>query len=162
MNLYIIRHADAGDAANWTGDDSLRPLTEHGRHQAKALGEALRKQGVALDAVLSSPYVRARETAELLVEGLGVPLEVRFSELLAAGALKRNQLALELAATNASSVAITGHDPDMPAFLGWLLGADPKHFFLKKGGAACVQCRTPSKGEAVLGWLVGPAWYAGA
>ena len=159
MNLYIIRHADAGDSMNWSGDDALRPLTERGRHQARALGEALHKQGVALDAVVSSPYVRARETAELLVEGLGATLPVQHSEWLAAGALKRNQLAQELAAKNASSLAITGDDPDLPEFLGWLLDVSPKHLFLKKGGAAFVQCRTPAKGEAVLGWLIGPAWY---
>jgi phosphohistidine phosphatase len=159
MNLYIIRHADAGDSANWSGDDSLRPLTERGRHQARALGIAFHKQGVALDAVVSSPYVRARETAELLLEGLGATLTVQHSEWLAAGALKRNQLAQELAAKNASSLAITGHDPDLPEFLGWLLDVSPKHLFLKKGGAAFVQCRTPAKGEAVLGWLIGPAWY---
>lgn len=159
MNLYVIRHADAGDSSTWRGDDSLRPLTEHGRHQAKALGEALRRQGVTLDAAVSSPYVRARETAELVVDGLGASLEVQFSDLLASGAMKRNQLAHELAALKVSSLAIFGHEPDLPDFLGWLLDVSPKHLFLKKGGAAFVQCRSPGKGDGNLGWLIGPAWY---
>jgi phosphohistidine phosphatase len=161
MNLYIIRHADAGDSSLWSGDDSLRPLTEHGRKQAKALGESFRRLGVSLDAIVSSPYVRTRETAEGIIEGLGASLEVSFSELLAAGAMRRSQLAEEIAGLKPTSAAIVGHDPDMPEFLGWLLGLEPKKVFLKKGAAAFVQCRTPTKGDASLGWLVTPTWYLG-
>lgn len=159
MNLYIIRHADAGDSSLWTQDDSLRPLTEHGRHQALALGEGLRRQGVSLEGIVSSPYVRTRETAEGILKGLGASIELTFSDLLAAGAMRRSQLAEELAGKKLTSLAIVGHDPDMPEFLGWLLGVEPKKVFLKKGAAAFVQCRTPGKGLATLGWMITPAWY---
>ena len=121
MNLYVIRHADAGDAMKWAGDDADRPLTDLGRRQARTLGETFRRLGVALDAVVSSPYVRTRETAELLFEGLGAPGEVKLSGLLASGAMRRNQLAQELSSLGASSLAIVGHEPDLPIFLGWLL-----------------------------------------
>jgi phosphohistidine phosphatase len=163
VNLYIIRHADAGDSSHWSGDDSFRPLTEHGRRQARALGEGFRRQGIALDVVLTSPYVRTRETAEVLFEGLGTRCDVRLSELLASGAMRRNQLARELASVDASSLAIIGHDPDLPEFLGWLVGVEPGKVFLKKGGAAFVQCRsTPAKADGHLGWLITPAWYLNA
>lgn len=159
MNLHVIRHADAGDAMNWSGDDSDRPLTDLGRRQARSLGETFRRLGVSLDAVVSSPYVRTRETAELLLEGLGAPSEVKFSGLLASGAMRRNQLAQELASLGASSLAIVGHEPDLPNFLGWLLDVEPRKVFLKKGGAAHIQCRLPEKGTATLTWLITPAWY---
>src|SRR5439155_15154027 len=60
MNLYIIRHADAGNPKQWRGDDADRPLSELGRRQARALGEAFRHQQLPLDVVVSSPTVRTR------------------------------------------------------------------------------------------------------
>lgn len=163
MNLIIVRHADAGDASRWEGPDSERPLTDLGQKQARTLGAALRQRGIALDAVVSSPYLRTLQTASGLLEGMEAAGEPRSSELLAPGAMRRKQLAQELAALEASSVAIVGHDPDMPEFLGWLMDVDARQVFLKKGAAAFVQCKTePEKGSGTLGWLLTPAWYMGS
>ena len=52
MLLFILRHTDAGDPREWSGDDALRPLSPLGLSQAQALGEALKHQGVTLQAVV--------------------------------------------------------------------------------------------------------------
>jgi len=60
MTIYLVRHAKAGDRTSWTGDDFFRPLSRRGQLQAAALVEQF--NGVHLDRLLSSPYVRCAET----------------------------------------------------------------------------------------------------
>ena len=159
MNLYIVRHADAGDRQAWTGDDADRPLTDLGRRQARALAEALKRRGLALDAIVSSPLVRTRQTAEELIPAASDGTGLRFSDLLAPDALKPRRLSKYLAGLGAASAAVVGHDPDLPAYLGWLLGVDPDNVHLEKGGAALVTFDDgPSKGDGRLAWAVTPEW----
>jgi 8-oxo-dGTP diphosphatase len=75
MPIYVVRHAKAGDRAEWEGDDRLRPLTKSGRRQAEELAAWLRKEPI--DAILSSQYVRCLQTVEPLAEQLNVPIEPR-------------------------------------------------------------------------------------
>ncbi|HEY3787732.1 MAG TPA: phosphoglycerate mutase family protein [Urbifossiella sp.] len=160
MNLLIIRHADAGDRNQWSGDDDERPLSLLGHKQAHALGDALKQRGLELQAVISSPLVRTRETAEGILASVAAPPAVIFSDLLAPGALRRRKLAKYLATVGVDSLAIVGHDPDLPAFLGWLLGVDPEHVPLEKGGAASLHFEEePGKGDGTLGWVITPQWY---
>jgi phosphohistidine phosphatase len=161
MNLYIIRHADAGNPEKWRGDDADRPLSDLGHRQARALGEAFRHQSLTVDAVLASPLVRTRETAEGFLEAWGGVPAPQFSDLLAQGALKRRKLSKQIAGLGVENVAIIGHDPDLPEFLGWLLGAESEAVPLAKGGAALVVCKSPGKGGGQLGWVITPEWYLG-
>src|SRR5437016_2083194 len=135
MHLYIVRHADAGDRKQWNGDDAERPLSELGDRQARALGQSLRQRGVNLEAVVASPLIRTRQTAEDML-GAWPGGTVQFSDLLAPGALRRRKLAKFLTQLGVGSVAIVGHDPDLPLFLGWLLGTDLEQVHLEKGGVA--------------------------
>jgi phosphohistidine phosphatase len=161
MDLYVIRHADAGNPAEWHGPDPERPLSDLGRRQARALGAALRAQGISLGAVVSSPYLRARETAEGLVSDDGPTLS--FSELLASGMMRRRKLSRFLAGLGLASLAIVGHDPDLPEYLGWILAVDPDKVRLAKGGAALVRFdKEPAKGDGELVWSVTPDWYTHA
>lgn len=73
MAAYIVRHAKAGDRQAWEGDDRLRPLTKSGRRQADDLVEVLSDQPI--DRILSSSYVRCRETVEPLAEDRHLPIE---------------------------------------------------------------------------------------
>ncbi|MEA2634351.1 MAG: 8-oxo-dGTP diphosphatase [Chloroflexota bacterium] len=75
MAIYVVRHARAGDRADWEGDDRLRPLTRSGRRQAEALAAWLKKEPI--DAILSSPYVRCMQTLEPLAEQGKLPIEPR-------------------------------------------------------------------------------------
>ena len=66
MNLYIIRHAIAVDAGTADFEDSQRPLTDKGRKKMRQIAKGLRSLGVEFDLILSSPYLRTQETAEIL------------------------------------------------------------------------------------------------
>src|SRR5947208_16323990 len=106
MNLYIIRHADAGSPKLWKGDDIERPLSELGQRQAHALGEAFRHQQLPLDAVVSSPAVRTRETAEGFLDGWPNTPPQHFHALLAPGEMRRRTLGKAPAALEAQHVTI--------------------------------------------------------
>jgi phosphohistidine phosphatase len=160
MDLYLIRHADAGDRRQWDGDDAERPLTELGRNQSRALGAAFQARGIALDAILTSPLTRTVQTAGEFHEALASGPEPTACDLLAPDALRRRKLTKHLAGLGAKSVALVGHDPDLPTYLGWLLGVDAAHVKLEKGGVAKVSFEDePAKGEGVLGWMLAPSWY---
>jgi 8-oxo-dGTP diphosphatase len=75
MPIYVVRHAKAGDRADWEGDDRLRPLTKSGRRQADELAAWLEKEPI--DAILSSGYVRCLQTVEPLAERRKLAIEPR-------------------------------------------------------------------------------------
>jgi len=161
MKLYIARHADAGDREKWDGDDHDRPLSQLGHRQARALGDAFRQRDLTVDAVVSSPLVRARQTAESFLQAWpdGAPTP-HFTDLLAPEELRKRKLTKQLAGLGVESVAVVGHDPELPAYLGWLLGADAENVRLEKGAAALVAFEDePAKGEGRLGWVVTPDWF---
>ena len=129
--IYLLRHGDAEDR-EVASDDAARRLTEKGEHQALAAGKALRELGLGIDACLASPKVRARETARIACEVLGV--EVEETEALRGGPFD----ALELVAGR-GDVLLVGHEPDFTEEVGRLTGANVK---LKKGGIAVVDGST--------------------
>ena len=102
MRLFLVRHAhsDPGDP------DSLRPLSARGRQQARDLGDRL--AAVAPEAVLTSPLLRARETAAAIAKAAGVDL--RIDERLAPGAAAEDVLAA--VEDGGAIVVVVGHQPD--------------------------------------------------
>jgi phosphohistidine phosphatase len=114
MRLYVVRHAEAAPGE----PDELRRLTPAGREQARALAERLVREGTRLDAVLSSPLLRARETAAAIGKELGVAVEV--DEGLAPGATAASVRAA--IAGRGEAVAIVGHQPDCSELVSELSG----------------------------------------
>jgi len=104
MSVVLLRHASAGDRAEWTGDDRRRPLDKKGWKQARRLVDELRELGVRR--VLSSPYDRCVQTVEPLAEELGVAIEI--DDRLAEGAGR--DAALELLGGLEDVVACTHGD----------------------------------------------------
>jgi phosphohistidine phosphatase len=127
--IYLLRH---GVAERNNGEDAKRRLTREGRRQSEAAGRALAMLGAPVEACLTSPKLRAAETAELACEALGIPTET--SEALAAGAFD----ALELAAGRGEAMLV-GHEPDFSNEIARLTGAKVK---LRKGGLAIVDGST--------------------
>jgi phosphohistidine phosphatase len=160
MNLYIVRHADAGDRSKWDGDDADRPLSPLGHRQARALGEAFRARGLAVDAVVSSPLVRTKQTAESFLGAVPNPPEIQYSDLLAPGELRSKKLTKQLRELGAASVVVVGHDPDLPEYLAWLIGTDDENVHLEKGAVALVTfADEPGKADGRLEWVVPPSWF---
>ena len=90
MTIYVVRHGKAGSRAAWTDPDDLRPLTKAGRRQADAIADAL--ADVVVTRILSSPYVRCRQTVEPLAERVRLPVDL--SDALGEGAPLTDALAL--------------------------------------------------------------------
>jgi 8-oxo-dGTP diphosphatase len=90
VTIYLVRHARAGSRKAWKGDDALRPLSKAGRTQARALAKARADAGIT--EIVSSPFVRCRQTVEPLAQSLG--LEVTLSDALAEGASLTDALRL--------------------------------------------------------------------
>jgi phosphohistidine phosphatase len=130
--IWLLRHGDAEDGS----PDSERPLTEKGREQARAVGAGLKALGVELDACLTSPKVRAAETARLACEPLGV--EPELEPKLAGGPFDAEALAAGLG----NEVLLVGHDPDFSMAVHSLTGAQVR---MKKGGLAGIE-----KGELMV------------
>jgi len=123
--LWLLRHADAEDT--YGRPDAERPLTEKGRAQARAVGLALHALDVSLDACLASPRVRARDTALIACEPLG--LEVQIAPELAGGRFDPE----EVAAGFGDDVLLVGHNPDIAQAVYDCTGARVR---MKKGALA--------------------------
>jgi len=124
--IWLLRHGDAEDGAG--KPDAERELTERGRAQSRDAGAALRALGVELEACLSSPKVRARDTAALACEPFGLEIEV--TERLRGGDFDP----LELGAGR-GEVLLVGHEPDFSRAIALATGSRVK---LKKGGVAAI------------------------
>jgi phosphohistidine phosphatase len=121
--IYLLRHGDAEEGA---GDDAARRLTEKGERQADAAGRALAVLGAGIDACLTSPKVRAADTAELACRSLGIEAET--APELRGGAFDAPGLA-----AGRGDVLLVGHEPDLSREVARLTGASVK---LRKGGLA--------------------------
>jgi len=153
MELYLLRHAHAGDPAKWHAGDADRPLSRRGRGQAERLGRFLARSGFRPDAIISSPKRRASETAEIVAEALGVSW--RTDDRLASGFDLWDLERLVREAANPARLMIVGHDPDFSALLAELTGAPAMP--MPKGALARVDIDgPPGAGTAVLRWLVPP------
>lgn len=127
--IYLLRHGDAEDGH---GDDAARRLTAKGERQAEAAGLALAGLGVALDACLASPRVRAAETARLTCAALG--LEPETAAELSDGGF--DAIALSV---GRGEILLVGHEPDLSREIARLTGANVK---MRKGGLAIVDGST--------------------
>ena len=121
VELYLLRHAHAGDPARWNGDDALRPLSAKGRLQADTLAKHLAALGLALDLVVSSPRVRARETAEPIARALG--LDVVEDPRVAMGLDISSLEELLADRGHPARPLVVGHDPDVSDLVADLVGA---------------------------------------
>ena len=152
LQLYLLRHAAAGDPDAWEGDDSERPLSDKGRRQAEALARLLAGRGVTLDAIVSSPKLRARETAQIVADALR--MTVAIDDRLA-DPLDLDDLAAVLGAMGSRRVMVVGHDPDFSELCATLSGA--AYVPLKKGALARLDVSLPLQpAGGILRWLLPP------
>jgi phosphohistidine phosphatase len=120
VRVYLVRH---GEAAPGEPDD-LRPLTPAGRDTVRALGDRLARDGAQPDAILSSPLLRARETAAELGRALGRDPEV--DERLAPGATA--DLVRDAIAGRGDEIVVVGHQPDCAMIAAELTGGEAPAF----------------------------------
>jgi phosphohistidine phosphatase len=158
MELYIIRHAIAqplGRKNDFT--DEKRALTAEGRDRMRDVARGLRKLGVELDLILTSPLVRAVETAEVVASVFGLSRkDVEQTENLAPGASPAELFAELKGRPGAESVALVGHQP----YLGELISKAARgnggfSLDLKKGSVCCLSVtETVPELHGTLSWLM--------
>jgi phosphohistidine phosphatase len=160
MDLYLIRHADAlplGEGG--IQDDAERPLSETGVAQCAPLAEAFARRGVHLDQVVTSPLLRARQTAEAILQHLPSPPPLHLCDHLAPGG-RRRKLTRFIRGLEGTSLGLVGHMPDLALFAAWLIGSKKAQVEIAKAGFACVRFESrPDKDLGVLISLLPPQWY---
>lgn len=160
LELYLVRHAVAAGRGPAYPNDAERPLTADGVERFRRAVAGLRDLGVELDLVLSSPYARARETAELLCVGLKPRPTLIVVDALACGERPAEVIAAvglhSAAGRGASRLALVGHEPDLGELAARLLGAKGRVEF-KKGAVCRIDVdRAMPAGPGTLRWLLTP------
>jgi phosphohistidine phosphatase len=152
VQLFFVRHADAGNPDTWKGADAARPLSEKGRRQAERLGALLKSLGIEVDAVISSPKVRAADTARIVGDAIGTTVEI---DARLAGGFGLTELRSLLGERGSKArVVLVGHDPDFSDLVASLVGAAIP---LRKGALARIElAREPIAGSGTLRWLIPP------
>ena len=152
MDLILLRHGKAEDRNS--GGDSARALVEKGHQQARRAAKLLMASEMLPEIVLTSPLVRARQTADVFCETSGVPGAV-IQGWLACG--MSPELAIrELAAfQDFKRVAIVGHEPDFSSLIEWVLGVSGGSVEVKKASLACLRVRPPTR-HGTLRFLIPP------
>lgn len=123
--IFLLRH---GDAERGDGDDAARRLTPKGERQSRAAGRAIAALGLPVDACITSPKVRAADTARLACEALGVEPEVD-------AALAEGGFDARAVSAGRGNAILVGHNPDFSDEIARLTGAKAK---IRKGGLSIV------------------------
>jgi phosphohistidine phosphatase len=153
MELYLLRHAHAGDPGAWDGPDERRPLSDKGEKQSDRLGRFLAGIGFRVDAIITSPNVRAAQTARIVAEQLGLPVA---EDTRLGGEVDIETLESILRdAGDPARVMVVGHDPDFSDLVATLCGTTGVP--MKKGALARIDVDRPLEpGGGTLRWLVPP------
>lgn len=155
VQICLVRHAIAVErgSAKYV-DDRARPLTPDGRRRMREAALGL-KGLISLDAILSSPVLRAKQTAEILEDAFKVPVKA----LDSLGNGNHLDVVAACAAARQDAVALVGHEPWMSELLSVLLTGEPGAMssVFRKGAAALVSTfGPPAPGNGSLEWLIQP------
>lgn len=159
MKIYLIRHSNAVEPGQaGAGNDNLRPLTENGRDKMRKIAFTLKKLGVKPDLIVSSPYLRARETAGILAKVLKYKKELLFSDSLVPTGTPGKIIGEINEKYNVNGLMLVGHEPCLGILIGTLTAGNPGLAIdLKKGGVCCISSdNLHTDRRAVLEWLLPP------
>ena len=157
--FYIMRHGIAvtrGSAG--FSDDFKRPLTPEGKKKMQEITHGLCRLGFDVDWIVTSPLVRAVETAEIVAETLSSQVPIDFSDALRPGGSAETLIAFLAKHPNRKRVLVVGHEPDLSEMAARLIGAGRHaHLAFKKGGCCLMTFdEFPPKGPGQLIWWLTP------
>lgn len=156
MTIYLLRHGIA-EAAGPGGNDAVRGLTGDGRKKLRAVLKLARAAGVEPDLILSSPLVRALQTADLAAEALDCKTQpARTSALEPGGAVEDVWEEIRVH-KDASSLLLAGHEPQFSQLAAYLLGAPEMLIDFKKGALIAIELEQfGARPRGVLRWMLVP------
>ncbi|MGE5358277.1 MAG: phosphohistidine phosphatase SixA [Bacteroidales bacterium] len=154
LSLYLVRHAIAAERGDEYPDDNLRPLTQKGSARFAEAVAGLAGLDVSLDTILTSPLVRARQTADILAKGLRGSVPVTETEALRPGARFEHVVRAVGECGKSEAIALVGHEPGIGELAAKLIGASEPLAFGK--GAVCrIEFdQWPPKGPGRLRWFL--------
>jgi phosphohistidine phosphatase len=162
MNLYLMRHAIAAEPEE-NVEDSQRPLTKNGEKKLEKIARNLEKLDLDIDIILTSPYLRARQTADVVADALDMKKKrvVESENLIPLGFAEK--LVEEINAREpAENLLLVGHEPFLSQLVGMLTaGTADLQIDMKKAGLCKLSIEQLSYGRcATLEWLLTPAQLA--
>jgi phosphohistidine phosphatase len=162
MNLFLLRHAIAVEAGSSVGmSDADRPLSPEGKKKMRKIALGMKTLELSFDLILSSPYVRARETAEIVAHEFGTVLE--FTSRLEVGGDPAALVAeVDARGRDLTDVLLVGHEPQLSRLISYLLaGNSGLSVTMKKGGLCKLDVpRLRYARSASLEWLLTPSQLA--
>lgn len=154
MNCYFLRHGIAVEPDEWTGRDFDRPLTHEGIERMKCEARAIADLSLKLDVIVTSPLLRARQTAEILADRLKLRDEIVEDKRLAEGFNARRLSEILGEHDKAEAIMLVGHEPTMSAAIGRSIG--DASIELKKAALAGVVLSDASAARGKLIFLIPP------
>jgi phosphohistidine phosphatase len=160
MNIFLLRHGIAVERSTTDSQkDSDRPLTPKGKRQLRKSAAAMKKMKLRFDLILSSPYERARRTAEIVAKELKLKKRLKFSDLLRYES-DPQELISQLAQLKRTpkNLLLVGHEPYLSQLISWLTtGAPDLAMDFNKGGLCKIEAEKLRPGQcAQLAWLLTP------
>jgi phosphohistidine phosphatase len=156
MTIYLLRHGIA-EPVGPGGGDATRALTEEGRSKLRAVLKTARGAGVKPDRILTSPLVRAAQTAEIAAEALGCGGKLIRTETLAPGGRPEDVWSEIRAQKDAESVLLSGHEPQFSQLAAFLLAAPELTIDFKKGALVAIEMdQLGPRPRGVLRWMLAP------
>jgi phosphohistidine phosphatase len=164
MKLYILRHGIAVEPGTPGYDtDAERPLTPEGERKLTQIADAMEALELSFDLILSSPYLRARQTAEIIAEALKAHKKLELSDSLTpGGSMKKLVELLNRLQPSPESVLLVGHEPYLSGLVSLLVsGKASSAVVMKKGGLCKLSADSLQHGRcAALEWLLTPKQMA--
>jgi phosphohistidine phosphatase len=151
MNLYLLRHAEAEDEA---ASDGERRLTDRGREQARTVGRFCARHDLYPERILTSPMIRAQQTAQIVADELKIADRVQICEFAIAGMTTEAALAGLKSFTAHPTVLLVGHEPDFSEFVAALLGGEQECIRFRKASLAKVALPKLKAGVGRLEFLL--------
>jgi phosphohistidine phosphatase len=153
MKLYLLRHGIAEEHGPDKPDPDRR-LTDEGVAEMRSEAGALRKLGLKLDIIVTSPYDRALQTAEIVADALEMKDRLEVDQRLAAGCRLGDLQEILGSRSGIQRLMIVGHNPDLPSMAGQLAGGAA--IDLKKGGLIRLDVDRIEPGAGILEWVLTP------
>jgi phosphohistidine phosphatase len=154
MEVYFLRHGDAGSRESWKGSDASRPLSDEGAARMERESSTMVLLQLSLGLILSSPLVRARQTAEIVARGLGLADTLADDDRLSPGFGIEDLGRIMRDHRSMSALMLVGHEPDFSTVIAACMGGG--RVDCKKGGLARVDFLDASSLKGLLVWLLPP------
>lgn len=157
MRIYLLRHAIAAERGSAAYADDDRPLTEEGKAKMSKAAKGLSSVITDIDVILTSPLVRAHDTARIAARALRAESKVEVCKELSPGSSMKHLMTYLAKFRGLNNMMLVGHEPDLGIIASLLLGSESSVIEFKKGSLCCIDISTlPPRSKGTLIWHLQP------